>query len=101
LGSDIRKGKNTILVIEAKKVLDEKEWAKVEKALGNEKISEKELQEIMKLFHEKKIITHAQKIAEESIVKGKAALRKAKPAFKKEWLEFLDAFADYLLHRSK
>ena len=101
LGSDIRKGKNTILVIEAKKVLAEKEWKKVEHALGNEKIGEKELNEIMQLFREKKIISNAQAMAEESIAKGKAALRKAKPAFNKEWLSFLDAFADYLLHRSK
>ncbi|QQR92513.1 MAG: polyprenyl synthetase family protein [Candidatus Iainarchaeum archaeon] len=101
LGSDIRKGKNTILVIEAKKTLNEKEWKKVEHALGNEKIGEKELNEIMQLFKEKNIVTNAQKIAEENIAKGKAALRKAKPAFDKEWMQFLDALADYLLHRSK
>lgn len=101
LGSDIRKGKNTILVIEAKKKLSEKEWKKVEHALGNEKISEKELQEIMHLFKEKGIIAAAQAMAEENIAKGKAALRKAKPSFDKEWVLFLDAFADYLLHRNK
>ena len=101
LGSDLRKGKNTILVIEAKKILSEKEWKKVESVLGNEKASEKEIQSIMKLFYEKKVVENCTKRAEENIQRGKEALRKAKPAFAKEDTAFFDAFADYLLHRNK
>lgn len=101
LGSDLKKGKTTLLVLLAKENLGKEDWKKIEHVLGNEKASAKELDSIMHLLHEKGIVKKAQAIAEEYNQKGKAALRKAKPAFSDEYLAYFDQFADYLMQRKK
>ncbi len=101
LGSDLRKGKTTLLVLLAKENLPKEDWKKIEHVLGNEKATTKELNSVMHLLHEKGIVTKAQAIAEDYNQKGKDALRKAKPGFSNEHLAYFDQFADYLMRRKK
>lgn len=101
LGSDLRKGKTTLLVLLARENLTKDDWKTVEHVLGNEKASAKELDTVMHLLHEKGIVKKAQLIAEEYNQKGKDALRKAKPAFSHDYLTYFDQFADYLMSRKK
>jgi geranylgeranyl pyrophosphate synthase len=100
LGSDLKKGKTTLIILLAKENLPASEWKIIEKVLGNEKANESELQKAMKILHEKGVIERAQTMAAEYNTKGKKALRKAKPEFAQKDLEIFDAFADYLVNRN-
>ncbi len=100
LGSDLRKGKTTLLVLLARENMEKEEWKKIENVLGNEKASMKEMETTMKRLHDQGIIAHAQGIAKDYNQKGKEALRKAEPGFPESYLSHFDQFADYLMRRS-
>ncbi|MDP2666351.1 MAG: polyprenyl synthetase family protein [Candidatus Diapherotrites archaeon] len=99
LGSDLRKGKTTILVLEAKEMLDNGDWGKVEKVLGNEKATKAQVNAAIKILHEKGIVESARKLAKQNAERGKIALRRARPTFTKEYVHILEQFADYLMER--
>lgn len=101
LGSDLRKGKTTILILEARSRLEKEDWKKIEKVLGKEKASRKEVGKAMHILHKKGIVNYAQKLAKEYNEKGKRALRRAKPSFSRESLQMLDSISDYLMERKK
>lgn len=101
LGSDLKKGKTTILVIMAKEMLMKDKWKIVEKVLGNEKATKKDLNMAMQVLYKEGIVEATQKLAEKYNMQGKAAIRRAKPAFSQEHVKMFDAFADYLMHRKK
>lgn len=101
LGSDLKKGKTTILVIVAKEMLSKEKWKHVERVLGNEKATKSDLDAAMQVLHKEGVVAATQRLAEKYNAQGKAAIRHAKPAFPQEYLKMFDAFADYLMHRKK
>ncbi len=99
LGSDLKKGKTTILVLKARELLDKGDWKKIETVLGNEKATAAQMNEAMKTLHSKGIVTATQKMADQYNQRGKNALRQAKPRFTAAHLKLFDTFADYLMNR--
>ncbi len=101
LGSDLKKGKTTLLLLLAKENLESTDWKILEKVLGNENAETRDMEKAMATLHEKGIVEQARRMANEYNEKGKAALRKASPKFSIEHLAILDGFADYLMRRTK
>lgn len=97
LGSDIRKGKTTLLTINAFSKADKKQKKFLLKVIGNENCPEEDIQKAVEILNETGSIGYAKKTALEKIKKAKSCLRDA--SLKKEGLEFFMDFADFMVNR--
>lgn len=98
-GSDLKKGKTTLLILKAKEKMKKEEWKTIEKVLGNEKATQKELEKAMTLLHETGTVKEVQEMAQKYTQKGKEALKEN--GFQKEGIQKLEKMADFLLERKK
>jgi len=99
VGSDIRNGKRTLIVVHAMETLGpkgKKKYAKVLKALGNEKASDKEVQAVVELFKEIGSLDYVKKMALDYAEKAKKRLRSLPDSEEKE---FLRAVVDFSVGR--
>ncbi len=97
LGSDIKDGKKTLLVIKALELGNAKQKKHVLKCLGNRKVSRKDLDLTIEVLHTTGAVSYVQKIAEKYVSESKKFLKKAK--LSKNGEQFFIEFADYLIAR--
>ncbi|MFP4403205.1 MAG: polyprenyl synthetase family protein [Candidatus Woesearchaeota archaeon] len=97
IGSDIKEGKKTLLVIKAIKNSNEKQKQKIKKYLGKKDISINEINEFIKIITETKSLDY-------SINKARRLIKKSKLELKKINMNdnvkiFLESIADFMLMR--
>jgi geranylgeranyl diphosphate synthase type I len=97
---DIREGKKTMLVIEAFRLGKGDHKKTLEKSLGNENITEKEVEKVRKVFRDSGALDSADKIMNRLLREGQAALDKAQPPFKEPYKQFLLDISEFLVKRN-
>lgn len=99
VGSDIKKGKTTLVIIHALNHATPEQKEIIINSLGNENITPEEMQKCIKTIEELGSIEYAKKYAEKKIKKGKEYLNELKPQIEKEAADFFEEFADYMMKR--
>jgi len=96
-GSDIRQGKYTILVAKAMECGNSKQRKMIKELLGNNKITEIEIEEFRVIIRETGSAEYASKLSKKLVLEGKAALDGIE--IKQEAKDFLKGIADYMINR--
>ncbi|MDO8538310.1 MAG: polyprenyl synthetase family protein [archaeon] len=99
IGSDIRKGKTTLVLIHAMQKADEKQKKLLKEVVGKNNASQEEINEAIEVFHKTDSINYARNYAKQKIEEGKQALQKNNNLFSKEGKEFFENFAEYVINR--
>lgn len=97
VGSDIREGKQTILVVKAMENANRSEKIILDNLLGKKDLSKSELEKFRKIIKDTKSFDYANNLAQELVSKGKAELENI--SLTKEAKDFLYAIADYITQR--
>lgn len=97
LGSDIREGKQTILVAKALAMANQEQLKQIKKILGKENITSNEVADFQNIIKETGALDYAQEMAWSLIKKGKREAEKA--GRHKEAKDFLVGIADYMVNR--
>lgn len=97
LGSDIKKGKKTLLIIKALESADEKEKNMILGILGKESSSSQEISSVIDLLKSTGAIDYADKLSREKIKTAKNHLEKAE--ISKKSFDFFDKLADFIVER--
>ena len=97
VGSDIKKGKNTLLIIKALELSDGKQKKIIQSKLGKEDASSDEIMEVTKIINDVGALKYAKELAGKKAEEGKKALTKCN--LKKEAVEFFNDLADYMVSR--
>jgi geranylgeranyl diphosphate synthase type I len=96
VGSDIRNGKRTLIVVHAMQTLGakgRKKHAVVLKALGNEKATDEEVRQVIQLFTDIGSLDHAKNIALQYAEQAKALLDCLKPSKERDFLREIVDFS--------
>ncbi|MFC1704769.1 polyprenyl synthetase family protein [Nanoarchaeota archaeon] len=101
IGSDIKQGKRTLLVIKALELGDEGQKKVLFDALGKEEATKEQIELAIDVLHSTGAVDYAKELALKMINDGKSALAKAEPALTEEGLKFFNDFADYMIKRNK
>jgi geranylgeranyl diphosphate synthase type I len=97
LGSDIKKGKNTLLIIKALELSDDQQKKIIQTTLGKEDASPDEIMEVIEIINNVGALKYAEELAEKKAEEGKKALTNCN--LKKEAVEFFNDLADYMVSR--
>ncbi|MEF3692500.1 MAG: polyprenyl synthetase family protein [Candidatus Moraniibacteriota bacterium] len=97
VGSDIREGKQTLLVVRALEKGTGEQKKIIRKLLGKKNITLKEIELFKKVIRETSALEYSQDLARKLIGEGKEALKGL--SFKKEAKDFLSGVADYMMER--
>ena len=100
VGSDVRQGKQTILVAKAYEKADSKQKKILNKTLGNRDLTLKEFGEFKKIIVETGSLEYAKNLAMKLVVKGKNTLSGGNVKIKKETREFLLEIGNYIINRN-
>ncbi|MBW2980316.1 polyprenyl synthetase family protein [Candidatus Woesearchaeota archaeon] len=100
VGSDIKQGKRTLLVMKALEKGDEGQKKVLFDALGNEKATPEEIEIAIDVMHATGAVDYAKNLAADMIKKGKDALKEADPALSSDGLKFFNDLADYMVNRN-
>jgi geranylgeranyl diphosphate synthase, type I len=95
--SDLRDGKQTLLVIKALEKGNSEQKKIIKKLLGKGDATPAEIKMFRNVVCETGSLEYSQKLAKDLVQKGKQALEKAE--IKKETKEFLAGIADYIVNR--
>lgn len=98
LGSDLKQGKKTLLVIKALELGDKKEKKAVLKVLGKNKVGHRQLEDAITALHISGAFNYCEQLAKKKILNAKKWLKKA--SLNKKSHEFFDELADYVLNRN-
>lgn len=101
VGSDIRKGKKTLLMIHALKKSPPKEREAILATLGNEKAAAAEIKKVISILKKLGSVTYCKKNAAERLKKAIKYLDKAEPKLDKEAKKFFVDLAHFMLNRKK
>ena len=96
LGSDIINGKRTLILVHALNHADEHDKKKIISALGNKKSTEKDIKNIVKIFHQTKSIEFTEHKLKDYSKKAKQCLHNLKESESKQ---ILTALAEYSVTR--
>jgi geranylgeranyl diphosphate synthase, type I len=96
IGSDIRKGKKTLIIVHFMEHASERDRRKVLKVLGKKKATKKQVSEVLRTLKAAGSIAYAEERVEQLMDEGKRALETLP---KTEARETLIALADYLVKR--
>ncbi|MEM2239949.1 MAG: polyprenyl synthetase family protein [Candidatus Bathyarchaeia archaeon] len=96
VGSDIREGKKTIVVLEALSRLDDWGRRRLMEVLGSRTASKEQILEAIRLIESSGAIEHAKKLAHEYSLKAKKALSLLP---KTEARDLLEALTDFIVER--
>ncbi|RLF15533.1 MAG: hypothetical protein DRJ97_03600 [Thermoprotei archaeon] len=99
VGSDIREGKMTLLVIKALEEADPKHRERLRVMLGKSDLSREEVEEARRIIEETGALSYAQRKALELIERAKERLREATPKLTAEAVEFFDELSDFFIKR--
>jgi geranylgeranyl diphosphate synthase type I len=97
LGSDIKKGKKTLLVIKALETATEREKKLISRILGKENASVSEINSFINMLHSSGAVEYAEKVAKEKVELAKQHLRAA--GIEKKHRAFFEKLADYSVER--
>ncbi|MBD3310358.1 polyprenyl synthetase family protein [Candidatus Woesearchaeota archaeon] len=97
VGSDLKEGKRTLLVLKAMEKADNIQKQKLQVCLGNPDIEEKDIREVQQAIRDTGSLDYSRKLAKSLIRKGKAALEES--GIRQEAKEFLLSVADYMAER--
>lgn len=97
VGADVKEGKQTILVSEARKNYDKSQKIIFERIFGNPNLIEKDLKEFQKIIIDTGALEYARKLSFKLVEEGKRELRKVE--INQEAKNFLAGIADYLIKR--
>jgi len=97
VGSDVRQGKQTILVAKALEKADGRQKEILKKCLGNKNLTQPELEQFKKVIIETESLKYAQELAKKMIFEAKGKIKNVN--IDKEAKEFLLGIADYMLNR--
>lgn len=97
VGSDIREGKQTLLVVRALEKGTGEQKEIIRQLLGKKDITSGEIELFKQIIIETSSLKYAQDLAQKLIVEGKEALEDL--TFKKEAKDFLNGVADYMMER--
>ncbi|MBD3355240.1 polyprenyl synthetase family protein [Candidatus Woesearchaeota archaeon] len=96
--SDVKEGKQTLLILKALEKADPKQKTTIKRALGNPNLTKSQLEEVRNIVKQTGSLEYCQNLAKSLIQKAKSALKKAR--FKKQGREFLlGEIAEYMLER--
>lgn len=101
IGSDIKKGKKTLLVIDALAKAGPGDKKMIKKSLGNPKATAEDIKKIIRLFHRLGSVERARQEAFFQMQKAITALETAEPAFKEPHKGRLKSLAEYMFNRQK
>ena len=96
-GSDIKKGKRTLILIKALENADKEQKKILNGVVGNDKASLAQINQVIDIYNKTGAIDYVTKLAEAKINKSKEWLAKAK--LSEESMSFFEGFADYMLER--
>jgi len=97
VGSDIREGKQTLLIIKALEKATASDKKFIKRNLGNNRISKKEISKFRSIIISTGSLKHSKKLIEKLIKKGKDSIKKSN--LKQEGKQFLIDLADYMAQR--
>lgn len=97
VGSDVRQGKQTILVAKALEKADRKQKEILKKCLGNKDLTRDELEQFRRVIIETGALDYAQKMARDMVEDAKVKIERAE--MDEEAKDFLFGIADYMLNR--
>ncbi|MDD5489646.1 MAG: polyprenyl synthetase family protein [Candidatus Moranbacteria bacterium] len=95
--SDLREGKQTLLVAKALENGDMKQRKLVKKLLGNKNVSESDIESFRRAIRETGSLEYSQNLAKKYVEEGKAAIEKS--GFNEDAKDFLIGIADYIVKR--
>lgn len=97
LGTDLRKGNKTLMVIKTLEKANDEVKKRLLKVLGNNKAGNDEVNEIIRIIKESGSMEYAEEYARNNIKEAKKYLQKVK--LNKNSFEFFNKFADYVVER--
>jgi len=95
--SDLREGKQTLLIVKALGKGSKQQKKLIERLLGNKEITDKEIELFRQVVRDTGSLEYSRNLAAELAEKGKEALKKAK--LSQEAKNFLIGIADYIVNR--
>lgn len=99
VGSDVRQGKQTILVARALAKANSKQKAILKRTLGKTDLTAGDLEDFRRVIVETGALDYARNLAVELIAEGKKVLTDSKIEMKKEAKDFMLGIADYIISR--
>lgn len=96
VGSDIREGKKTIVILESLKRLEDRGRRRLMEILGNKMASKEEILEAIKLIESSGAVEYVKKLAYNYVLEAKRALNLLP---KTEARDLLEALADFIVER--
>jgi len=102
VGSDIRQGKQTILVVKAFEKADSEQRKILNAALGKKDLNRKDLENFRRVIVDTGSLDYAKKLSVKLVEKGKSVLANSNPGvkMKQEAREFLLGIGDYIINRT-
>ncbi len=97
IGSDIKEGKQTILVVRAMEKADKKQKYFLKRVLGKENLEISEIKKFREIIEDTGSLNYARKLSSDLVMQSKRALVDLK--IKSEALDFLDGVAEYMIKR--
>jgi len=97
VGSDIKKGKNTLLIIKSLELTNGKQKKFIQSIFGKGDASSKEIMEVTKIINSVGALKYVEELAKKKVEEGKKALTKCN--LNKEAVEFFNDLADYMVSR--
>jgi geranylgeranyl diphosphate synthase, type I len=95
--SDLREGKQTLLIVKALEKGNSRQKKLIQKLLGNKNITDEEIEQFRQVVRDTGSFEYSRKLAEKLVMKGKKALEKAE--ISKEAKDFMVGIADYIVNR--
>ena len=105
-GSDIRCGKNTILLLKSKELADDRQKMTLDAVVKNKKATDSDIQSVIKIMHDTGAIEYARETAFSLVTSAKIRLEQVARIAKRQNthlgnLDFLNDYADYTVSRLK
>jgi len=97
IGSDLKEGKKTLLILKALEKADALQKQKIKQALGNKNLTNNELNDVREIIIKTGSLDYSKKISKKLIEKAKSAIKNVR--FKEKGKDFLLKLADYLKNR--
>jgi len=100
VGSDIREGKMTLLVIKALELADETNRNRLRKLLGKADLTREEVEEARNIVESTGALSYARQLAQDLVKLAKEKLREAEPSLTKHSMAFFEELADFFIERT-
>jgi len=95
--SDLREGKQTLLVVKALEFGSKSDKKVINNLLGKRNVNEKEIEAFRNVIQKTGSLLYSQNLAKKYVEKGKLAIEKS--SFEKNTKDFLIGIADYIVNR--